>query len=98
VLFGLPIDIRHVAFSSAFLGIALVGLDFAPDIRLFAWAALGVAAIGCINLTVSFALALNVALRARRISEAQWRLIGGSLLRHLLRHPRDFFLPPKKTS
>ena len=98
VLFGLPIDIRHVAFSSAFLGIALVGLDFAPDIWLFAWAALGVAAIGCINLTVSFALALNVALRARQISEAQWQLIAGSLLRHLLRHPRDFFLPPKKTS
>ena len=97
VLFGLPIDIRHVAFSSAFLGIAFVGLDFAPDLWLFVWAALGVAAIGFVNLTVSFALALNVALRARQISEAQWRLIAGSILRHLLHHPRDFFLPPRKT-
>ncbi|MFZ2855046.1 MAG: site-specific recombinase [Rhodocyclaceae bacterium] len=96
VLFGLPLDIRHVAFASAFLGIAFVGLDFAPDVGLFAWAALGVAAIGLINLAVSFTLALNVALRARQIPEAPWRLIAGSLLNHLLHQPRDFFLPPKK--
>lgn len=98
VLFGLPIDIRHVTFASAFLGISLVGLDFAPDLGLFLWAALGVATIGLVNLTVSFALALNVALRARQISGAQWRLIGGSVLRHLVQHPRDFFLPPKKAA
>lgn len=98
VLFGLPIDIRHVAFASAFLGIAFVGLDFAPDHWHFLWAVLGVAAIGLVNLTVSFALALNVALRARQITEAQWRLIANSLLQHLLHHPRDFFLPPKKTA
>jgi site-specific recombinase len=96
VLFGLPIDIRHVAFSSAFVGIAYVGLDFAPDIRLFVWAAAGVAAIGIVNLTVSFALALNVALRARQIPEAQWRLIASAVLQRLRQHPRDFFLPPKK--
>jgi site-specific recombinase len=95
-LFGLPIDIRHVAFSSAFLGIAYVGLNFAPDIWLFVWAAVGVAVIGVVNLTVSFALALNVALRARQIPEAQWRLIASAVLHHLLQHPRDFFLPPKK--
>jgi len=98
VLFGLPIDIRHVAFASAFLGIAFVGLDFAPDTWLFLWAALGVLAISFVNLTVSFGLALNVALRARQISGAHWRLIIGSLLRHLLHHPRDFFLPPKRTA
>jgi site-specific recombinase len=95
-LFGLPIDIRHVAFSSAFVGIAYVGLDFAPDIWLFVWAALGVATIGIVNLTVSFALALNVALRARQIPEAQWRLIASAVLQHLRTHPRDFFLPPKR--
>jgi site-specific recombinase len=96
VLFGLPIDIRHVAFSSAFVGIAYVGLDFAPDIWLFVWAALGVATIGIVNLTVSFALALNVALRARQIPEAQWRLIASAVLHHLRQHPRDFLLPPKR--
>jgi site-specific recombinase len=95
VLFGLPIDIRHVAFSSAFVGIAAVGTGFAPDPWLLAWAVVGVVAIGSANLLVSFALALNVALRARQVSDAQWRQIAGSLLRHLRQRPRDFFLPPK---
>lgn len=95
VLFGLPIDIRHVAFSSAFVGIAVVGSDFAPNHWLLLWAALGVAAIGFINLTVSFALALNVALRSRQVSDTPWRMIAGAVLRHLWQHPRDFFLPPK---
>jgi len=94
-LFGLPLDIRHVAFASAFVGIATVGLDFAPAPGMLLWAAFGVAAIGLTNLTVSFALALNVALRSRQIQESQWRLIGGATLRHLITHPRDFFLPPK---
>ena len=91
VLFGLPIDIHHVAFSSAFVGIA-----FSPDHSMLLWAALGVAAIGFMNLAVSFTLALDVALRARRVSETPWRMIAGAILRHLLQHPRDFFLPPKK--
>ena len=98
VLFGLLIDIRHVAFSSAFVGIAFVTHDFRPDLWSFIWATLGVAAIGCINLAVSFALALNIALRARHISETPWRAIAGSLLRHLFKQPRDFFLPPRKVS
>jgi site-specific recombinase len=96
-LVGLPIDIRHVAFSSAFVGIAFVGLDFAPDQWLFAWAVLGVAAIGFMNLTVSFALALNVALRSRGVTDSQWKILARAVLAHLLRRPRDFFLPPKPT-
>ena len=95
-LSGLPLDIRHVAFSSAFIGMSVVGLDFAPDPLLLLWAILGVAAIGTINLTVSFALALNVALRSRRVSGKPWRLIARSVLRHFLRQPRDFFLPPRQ--
>ena len=98
VLFGLPIDIRHVAFSSAFVGIAVAASDFAPNHWLLLWAALGVATIGFVNLTVSFALALNIALRSRQVSDTPWRMITGAVLRHLWRHPRDFFLPPKVES
>ena len=97
VLFGLPIDIRHVAFSSAFVGLAVVATDFTPDLRLLLWSVLGVAAIGFINLGVSFALALNIALRSRQVSATPWRMIAGATLRHLWQHPRDFFLPPNKT-
>ena len=98
VLLGLPIDIRHVAFSSAFVGIAMAGLDFAPDLRLLVWAVLGVAGIGFLNLAVSFALALNVALRSRQVSDSQWRTLVRTVLRNLRRQPRDFFLPPKEAN
>ena len=97
LLVGLPIDIRHVAFSSAFLGIALVGLDFAPNVWVFVWAVLGVAVIGFVNLTVSFTLALNVALRSRQVADSPWRLLARSVGAHLVRQPRDFFLPPRKS-
>lgn len=98
LLVGLPIDIRHVAFSSAFVGVSLVDLDFASDPRLFAWAAVGVAMIGIVNLAVSFTLALNVALRARQVSDPQWRNLARAILAHLRRQPRDFFLPPARAA
>lgn len=97
-LFGLPIDTRHVAFSSAFIGISFVGSNFAPDPGLLLWAALGVAAIGFFNLVVSFVLALKVALRARQVTETPWRKIFWATLQHLVKHPRDFFLPPRRTT
>jgi len=96
-LFGLPIDIRHVAFSSAFVGIAFVDLDCSPDVSLFIGAVVGVAAIGFMNLAVSFALALSVALRARQVAEAAWRNLARAVLAHLVRQPRDFFLPPRRS-
>jgi site-specific recombinase len=64
-IFGLPLDIRHVAFASANLGYALAAFDFRPEWLAFAWAALGVVLIALTNLAVSFVLALGVALRAR---------------------------------
>ena len=98
LLVGLPIDIRHVAFSSAFIGIAFVGLDLLPDLWLLAWAVLGVATIGFMNLMVSFMLALNVALRSRQVSDPQWKNLARSVVSHLRRQPRDFFMPPIKTA
>ena len=95
-LFGLPVDIRHVAFSSAFIGIAFVDLGGLPDPILFFWAVLGVAAIGILNLAVSFSLALNVALRSRQVSGTPWKTITGAVWRYFRQHPRAFFLPPKK--
>ena len=96
LLFGLPIDIRHVAFSSAFVGIAFATLDFASHLWPLVWSALGVAAIGLINLSVSFSLALNVALRAREVTDTPWRMIIGATLKRLWQNPRDFLLPPKE--
>ena len=75
-ILGLPLDIRHIAFSSANLGYALVGFQFELPLQAVFWAALGIAAIGLTNLAVSFALALRTALGARRIQFGHWGLLS----------------------
>ena len=95
-IFGLPIDIRHITFSSANFAFALVGADHGLSWQQWAVSLGGIALIGLTNLGVSFSLALGVALRSRGVSFSQ----GGELLLVLLRRfrtgPRDFFLPPRE--
>lgn len=98
VLLGLPIDIRHITFSSAFVGFSLVGLDFQFTLEMTLMAMLGVLLIGTVNLLVSFTLALYVAMKSRQVSFAQWRALFKALLSKLRHEPRVFFLPPKETS
>ena len=62
-LLNLPLDIRHVAFSSANIGYAAASGNI--GFVSFAFNLIGVLLIGLVNLMVSFALALLVALRAR---------------------------------
>jgi site-specific recombinase len=95
VLFGLPIDIRHIAFSSAYLGYASAALDFSIPATTVAIAFSGVLLIGITNLLVSFTLTLSVAMRARRISFEQGRSLGGLLVKRLLRAPGAFLFPPR---
>ena len=95
VLLGLPIDIRHITFSSAFVGYAFVGLDFAITWQVVWLAAAGVMLIGTVNLLVSFSLALYVAMKSRKVSFAQWRMLIKQVLVRLNQHPADFLLPPK---
>ncbi|MGB2831843.1 MAG: site-specific recombinase [Methylotenera sp.] len=96
VLFGLPFDIRHIAFSSAFVGFATVGLDFVLTWQALLYAVLGLVLIGLVNLTVSFSLALFVAMKSRKVRFQQWRLLLSSLATRLNQHPGEFFMPPKK--
>ncbi|MEG0820467.1 MAG: recombinase [Burkholderiaceae bacterium] len=97
IILGLPIDIRHIAFSSANLGYALVAFDFSVDWHVFAWGALGVMLIGLVNLTVSFTLALWMALKARSIVFAQTRELLRRLWRRMRTAPGSFFRPPRVT-
>jgi site-specific recombinase len=94
-LFGLPVDIRHVTFSSAYLGFSLVGLDFTLAPQEVLLAVLGIALIGLTNLMVSFTLALSVAIKARKVTYAHWGMLLQSLGRRFRQHPGQFFLPPK---
>ena len=97
-ILGLPLDIRHIAFSSANLGYSLVGFQFALPWQAILWGALGVALIGFTNLAVSFALALRTAMGARRIQFEHWGPLLGAIWRRLLQQPRSFFLPPRQTT
>ncbi len=95
VLLGLPIDIRHITFSSAYLSFAAVTFDFALDWHVVVISALGIALIGYINLIVSFGLALWVALRSRKLTLRATRPIVGRLLRRAIRRPQDFLIPTR---
>ena len=97
VLFGLPFDIRHIAFSSAFVGYAAVGLDFMLSWQAAAYVALSLVLIGFVNLAVSFSLALYVAMKSRKVRFKQWRLLLGNLATRLNQHPGEFIFPPKKS-
>ncbi|MDZ4211407.1 MAG: preprotein translocase subunit TatB, partial [Methylotenera sp.] len=97
VLFGLPFDIRHITFSSAFVGFSMVGLDFMLSWQAVLFAGLGLVLIGIVNLAVSFGLALYVAMKSRKVRFKQWRLLLGNLASRLNQHPGEFILPPQKS-
>jgi site-specific recombinase len=96
MLLGLPLDIRHIAFSSAYWGYAMVGLEFSVEWQLAALAAVGVLLIGLTNLVVSFYLAMSVGLKARGVTISQRMALVRAIGKRLLTHPRQFFLPPTK--
>ncbi len=98
VLFGLPFDIRHIAFSSAFVGFSAVSLGFMLSWQTIVFVALGLALIGVVNLAVSFSLALYVAMKSRKVRFKQWRLLLRNLATRLAQHPAEFVMPPKKIS
>jgi site-specific recombinase len=90
--FGLPLDVRHITLSTGsltFAGCAVGGhaITLAP--------AIGIAIIGLCNFGVSFALALLVALRAKEVSGRERLSLAFAVLRRFLRHPLQFFFPPK---
>ena len=95
VLLGLPIDIRHITFSSANFSFALAAQNFQMDWHMAAISLLGIAIIGMTNLVISFALALWVALRSRKLSFRKTRPLLGQLMRRFISRPADFFIPPK---
>ncbi|MBI3285660.1 MAG: site-specific recombinase [Burkholderiales bacterium] len=93
--FGLPVDIRHITFSSANFAFALVGLEHHMSWRLALTSSGGILLIGLVNLAVSFSLAMLVALRSRRISFGQGGTLALLLWRRFRSGPRDFFFPGK---
>lgn len=93
-IFGMPLDIRHIAFASANFSHGIFNMaadDFGLGVVLISL--LGVALIGTLNLLVSFSLAIIVALRSKGVEVIEWKTISKLMYTHLLTQPRDFFLP-----
>lgn len=93
-MLDLPLDIRHVAFSSANLGYIVAQgelslLDFLVGLVF-------VLMIGLVNLSVSFALALKVSLKARDAEFGNFFSFVKLLFHEAKRKPRELFFPSKK--
>ena len=97
VILGLPIDIRHIAFSSANLGYVMVGSETMPAWQTLLWAGFGVICIGLTNLIVSFTLALRTAFRARRLHFSGARVLMQAVWQRFRDTPSAFFIPPKQS-
>jgi site-specific recombinase len=95
-IFGLPFDIRHIAFSSAHLGTALMSAPELFNWQVFLMAALGVSLIGFVNFLVSFGTTLWMTLESRAVSFEQWRGLVWTLVKRALTRPLDWYTPPRE--
>lgn len=96
LFFGIPLEVRHVTLSTGQLALASWSFGAGVFALPVFWAAVaGIAVIGFMNLTVSFALAMWVAVRSVGRGEVSRRRLVRAVLAHLAASPRDFFLPPR---
>ena len=97
-IFGLPLDIQHVSFATGNAGLALATLLVHGQVNGYAllMAGLGIVLIGIANITVSFSLALIVAIRARGIKLTRTGSLIGYLIKQFFTRPMAFFMPMKE--
>lgn len=93
VIFGLPLDVRHITFSSATYGAALASVDFQVTVGFAVWIAASVFLFGIFNLAVSFTLSLILAVKSRRIRFNQTPQLLKLLGRRFRDRPFDFLIP-----
>jgi len=94
--FGMDLDIRHITFAAGQLTFAVASLGLSTVLTpAFAWAVGGLVGIAFLNFTVSFSLALVVALRAREVGFSGDRRLLKKVLKHFMERPLDFVLAPR---
>lgn len=91
---GVPLDIRHISFATANVAYSLATLGFDVPSHVWLQAAAGIAAIGMVNLSVSFTLAMWVALRSQRVRFKETRPLLRKLLHRWVTTPTHFLFPP----
>lgn len=95
---GLPLDVRHITFSSASFGIAVASLKFQVPLTFLLVIAASVFMMGLINLGVSFTLSLILAVKSRRIRFSQTPQLLKLLAHKFMTRPSEFFVPPRSSS
>ncbi len=94
---GIHLEVRHVTLQAAALALAAASLFIqgAHPWSALAWGLLGIGLIGILNFTVSFALALWTAIRARDLDGRASRRLWIEILKAFNRKPGRFLgLPP----
>lgn len=95
--FGIPLDIRHVTLSAGVITYASSAVGFDVFSQPSFWLAiLGLISIGIMNISVSFFLALFVALRSRRIESVMRDTVYSLVWKKFLSNPISFFWFPKE--
>lgn len=92
-ILGLPLDTLHVTFVSANTTYAWIALDLQMGAAIVG-ILFGIVLIGLLNLTVSFGLAMVVALKSRQVQFSATGELLRLLGQRLLSRPQDFFWPP----
>lgn len=90
-LLNLPLDISHVAFSSAYLGYTSMHFDI--SVTLFIYYLVCVLLIGFVNLIVSFTLALKVSLLSRDTKFGNFFSFIKNLIIEICKKPHKLFFP-----
>lgn len=93
VILGLPIDIRHIAFSSSHVGVATLDAPQLFDANHIYYVLLGIIGIGLINFLVSFGLTMMVTLKSRKVTFNQSGALLVLLIKRFFTRPLDWFLP-----
>lgn len=94
---GIPIDVRHITLSTGQTTFALHRLGFEALFTMEAvYAFLGLACVLSLNLSVSFLLAIAVAMRAREVSFGRALRLFGDMFVGFVRSPLRFFLPVER--
>jgi site-specific recombinase len=93
---GVPLEVRHVTLSTGQIAVACFTLGTGILASAPFWLAVaGLALIGALNVGVSFALALRLAMRAVDISPVDRAHVYQAIRRRLFSHPLDFIWPPR---
>jgi len=97
--FGIPLDVRHVTLNTGM--VALAAAQFGMSAFRQSWlyyAFLGVAVTFVLNLSVSFAIASIVALRAYNVPGREQVKIFKFIFKQFTLSPMDFIFPRKSDS